>query len=172
MLKADFRQHPYLSDLMISTEGEVYSKRLKRLRKISTGTHKSNAGYKFISAEGQKHRVHTLVLETFVSEKPEGNEALHLNGDRGDNRLENLRWGTHKENMNQMKEHGTHKTHKGEAHGMAKLTEDDVRYIRKHYRPGVNRHDPGNSKELAERFNLTRHTVWLISNNQSWTHID
>ena len=43
--------------------------------------------------------VHILVWETYVGEKPTGYELDHINTDRYDNRLENLRCVTHSENM-------------------------------------------------------------------------
>lgn len=52
--------------------------------------------------------VHRLVLDAFVGKAPEGHEALHANGDRGDNRLANLSWGTHSENQLDQVSHGTH----------------------------------------------------------------
>jgi HNH endonuclease len=51
--------------------------------------------------------VHSLVLETFVGARPDGLEARHLNGDSLDNRLVNLAWGTHSENMLDKQAHGT-----------------------------------------------------------------
>src|SRR5215471_1608313 len=42
--------------------------------------------------------VHRLILEAFVGPCPKGMEARHLNGDRQDNRLVNLAWGTRLEN--------------------------------------------------------------------------
>jgi hypothetical protein len=45
-------------------------------------------------------RVHILVAEAFLK-KPEGKcEVDHINRNRKDNRVENLKWCTHKENMN------------------------------------------------------------------------
>lgn len=44
-------------------------------------------------------KVHRLVLEAFVSLCPDGMEAHHKDGDRANNRLENLEWRTHQENM-------------------------------------------------------------------------
>jgi hypothetical protein len=43
--------------------------------------------------------VHRLVLESFVGPCPDGMEACHANGNGFDNRVENLRWDTHEENM-------------------------------------------------------------------------
>ena len=38
-------------------------------------------------------------MEAFVGPRPEGNEVLHLNGNPSDNRLENLKYGTRRENI-------------------------------------------------------------------------
>lgn len=42
--------------------------------------------------------VHRLVLTAFVGHCPEGKECLHYDDNPENNRLENLRWGTSKEN--------------------------------------------------------------------------
>lgn len=52
--------------------------------------------------------VHRLVLSAFVGEPQEGQEARHANGDRADNRIANLSWGTHSENQYDQVAHGTH----------------------------------------------------------------
>lgn len=51
--------------------------------------------------------IHVMVLETFVGSRPEDCEAAHLNGNPGDDRLENLKWATRKENARHKKAHGT-----------------------------------------------------------------
>lgn len=52
------------------------------------------------------HRVHRLVLEAFVGPCPEGMESCHADDDRNNNRLENLRWGTHAENCEERRTNG------------------------------------------------------------------
>jgi len=66
--------------------------------------HTTKRGYRFVNVTtGGKQRrmmVHRLVLEAFVAPCPPGREACHYpNRDPSDNRLENLRWDTHTENM-------------------------------------------------------------------------
>lgn len=52
-------------------------------------------------------RIHRLVLTAFVGPCPVGMVCCHNNGDRHDNRLENLRWDTPASNVNDMRIHGT-----------------------------------------------------------------
>lgn len=49
--------------------------------------------------KGNSKGVHALVLNAFVGPPSNGQEALHDNHMPGDNRLENLRWGTRGENI-------------------------------------------------------------------------
>lgn len=52
--------------------------------------------------------VHRLVLSAFVGPPDEGTEAMHLDGDRTNNAITNLSWGTHAENQLAQVAHGTH----------------------------------------------------------------
>jgi len=63
--------------------------------------------------------VHRLVLEAFVGPCPDGMEACHLDSDKTNNRVSNLRWDTHLENMRDLK-----------VNPSSKLTADEVRIIR------------------------------------------
>lgn len=47
----------------------------------------------------RRFQVHTLVMNAFVCKRPEGKECRHINGNQQDNRLVNLAWGTHSENV-------------------------------------------------------------------------
>lgn len=49
-----------------------------------------------------------LVLKTFDRPRPDGLEARHLDGDKSNNRLLNLVWGTGSENTLDQVRHGTH----------------------------------------------------------------
>lgn len=53
-------------------------------------------------------RVHQLVAAAFLGPRPEGLEVCHNNGDQYDNRVENLRYDTHRENIRDQVRHGTH----------------------------------------------------------------
>lgn len=63
----------------------------------------------------EREYVHRAVLKAFVGDMSDTHITRHLNGNPRDNRLENLKWGTQKENIHDEIIHGTHvetrKTH-------------------------------------------------------------
>lgn len=91
---------------MLGKDGVVQAKRggimrPRRLRSghITTGLHARNVSNTVL--------VHRLVLSTFVGPPPDGTECCHNNGNPADNRLANLRWASHLENMDDQRRHGT-----------------------------------------------------------------
>jgi len=98
--------------------------------------------------------VHRLVLEQFGPSNPGDYEIDHQNGVKTDNRIENLRWVTHKENcMNRYNA-------KGEDSGMAKLTWRAVEEIRKN--TGVP------LIEFARKFGVSRQTITFVKQGHTW----
>lgn len=60
------------------------------------------SGYLFVNLKrgntGKLSRVHRLVAEAFIPNPHELPQVLHWDDDRSNNRVENLRWGTDREN--------------------------------------------------------------------------
>lgn len=57
-------------------------------------------GYYRVCLNGKFYRLHRVIATAFIP-NPEGKPCIdHINAIRTDNRIENLRWVTHKENMN------------------------------------------------------------------------
>jgi hypothetical protein len=78
----------------------------KGLRNISSRylkTRINNDGYIDVrlSKDGKTTTtfIHKLIAETFIPNPYKKKEVNHINGIKTDNRLENLEWVTHKENM-------------------------------------------------------------------------
>lgn len=111
---------------------------------------------------GRRERlfVHRLVCEAFHGPAPEGCETAHNNGDRSDPRAENLRWATRRENVHDKRQHGTQP--RGEQIWIAKLTEDQARYIAQS-REGY--------RVLARRFSVHPNTVRSIQKGLNWRHL-
>lgn len=65
-------------------------------------------GYLQVNVGGRWVKTHRLVALTFHGAPEPGEVVRHRNGDRSDNRAENLRWGTSSENTLDSVKHGTH----------------------------------------------------------------
>ena len=107
--------------------------------------------------------VHRLILQTF---KPEGEkeQVNHINGVKTDNRLSNLEWNTHLENMQHSVKAGL-RDYKGEKHYNSKLTKADVLEIRVLLKNG------DLQKHIAKRFKVSKWTISNIKNGRSWSHV-
>lgn len=81
----------------VSTEGTVRNKKYNRLLTPSPGA----GGYLRVNLRKDKksyqHYVHRLVASAFLEGEGEVN---HLDGDRTNNKVDNLEWTTHQENVN------------------------------------------------------------------------
>jgi hypothetical protein len=108
-------------------------------------------------------KVARLMLETFVGPRPEGMEACHNNGIRTDDRCENLRWDTPKNNHADKKLHGT--LANGEKNGLSKLNETQVRVIRRCCELGMAQ------RETAKIFGVCQPTIGSIVRRETWKHI-
>ena len=62
--------------------------------------------YMKVTINGKKIRVHKLVTEAFFGPCPKGMEVLHSNGNARDNRISNLKYGTHSENVRETYSYG------------------------------------------------------------------
>lgn len=75
-----------------------------------------------------------LVCSAFHGPKPFPlAEVRHLNDIKSDDRSSNLAWGTHHENMLDASRNGSlihHNQRRGENHGMAKFTDDQIEAMR------------------------------------------
>jgi hypothetical protein len=100
----------------------------KRLRGRVLKGQKHSGGYEQVGLSGELHLVSWLVLTVFRGPRPLGMESCHNDGDKWNNTLKNLRWGTHVENCDDRRTHGTNCD--GERNASCKLTIAEVAAIR------------------------------------------
>lgn len=143
----------------VSSHGRLRSLRSGRISRAKP--HKT-LGYVLVrlrnAPESEDHYMHRLVLLAFAGPCPAGCEASHLNGDRADNRLENLCWESHKDNNERQVAHGTRP--RGIDRWNAKLTDEDVADIQSRWRLGQA------TDVIAAIYDITPGYVWELSSGR------
>lgn len=138
---------------------------IRRMKGKTLSERPHPGGYRYVSlcrdGEPKNKYIHRAVLEAFVGECPGGMECRHKNGIPSDNRLENLHWGIHIENVWDRDGHGT--MLRGEQIHQSKIVEQDVIDIRKMYATGEYR-----QSELAEMYGVTQTNVGNIVRGKTW----
>lgn len=100
---------PNISNNYFATEeGHIISKYSGQPKKLSPGVSSSGKGYFQVKLDGKTRLVHRLIYEAYVGEIPKGMTISHLNGDKYDNRLDNLTCESYSDNHRRKKEHGTY----------------------------------------------------------------
>jgi len=120
-----------------------------------------------LSKDGRVFRfsVHRLVLSSFCR-LPIGNEeARHIDGDKLNNSISNLAWGSRSENAFDRVRHGTQVDNTGERHGNTHLTDEDAIAIHRRRTCG----EP--IKAICAEFGVSPATVSRIGNLRGWKHI-
>jgi len=164
MNDVEWRDVPGHPGYRVSSCGEVVSlKRGNRVLRPSV----DGGGYRQASlwndGVGSTVKVHRLVLSAFVGPRPSGCVTRHLNGDKTDNRIENLRWGTQKENVEDTRRHGTLRF--GERHMRAKMTEEDVLTAKALNAGGMS------MMALSRKYGVHYATMECAIKGRTWKHL-
>jgi hypothetical protein len=132
--------------------------------------------------------VHRLVMIHFGGPIPfVGAECRHKDDDPSNNSIDNLEWGTHSDNMQDMVKRGRHVSQvapykmargerhgsktkpgsvpRGESNGNAAITEKHVRAIRSLLDLGFTLSD------IARVLGITRGAVKGVANQGTWSHV-
>ncbi|MBW1729194.1 MAG: HNH endonuclease [Deltaproteobacteria bacterium] len=157
-------------DYAITKDGRVWS--YPKRRSSTTGrwlksNKTSNDYFQVVLCKNKKkfpQSVHRLVLETYIGKCPKNMVCRHLDGNKANNHLDNLCWGTRHENEQDKIKHGT--VRRGENHNDAKLTEQDVRLIYGVYWDGAYELD-----ELAKHFSVNTGTIHDVVHKRTWKHL-
>lgn len=169
-----------LEDLYeIDEQGNVYA--LPRQKRTPTTVYTSKEkvlkpydnGYGYMLVDMRKNGkrymrlVHRLVAETFLPNPNNLPQINHIDGNKSNNTLSNLEWCTCSGNQYHAFENGLKP--RGEKHPRAKLTNDDVVYIRSTYcknKTGFGIH------ALAKKFGVCDATIRQIIVGRTYKHIE
>lgn len=146
---------------VIDSEGNIYSKRKWRgleMRKLTPS--KNQYGYLrvFLTKDSKTKgiTIHKLMTTNFFGPRPKGMQVRHLDGNKENNSLNNLKYGTALENSEDRRKH--FKTCFGDKIGTSKLSNEDVIKIRS---------SKLTQKQLSKEFNVSIANISMIINFKS-----
>lgn len=150
-------------DYYARDDGTIYSAKSNKI--LSPQLDKN--GYEkvqMMSDDGKRHRysVHRLILENFNPvEGMENLQVNHIDGDKRNNKLNNLEWVTCQENIS----HAINNNLRAKINGASKLTIEQVREI-------FIRSNNGESNiTLGKEFGVHPDQIGRIKNRKSWKDV-
>jgi len=122
-------------------------------------------GYAELTYKGEKIKGHRLAYEFKNGDIPKGKQINHRCNNRKCVNPNHVYAGSHKDNMHDRMIAGTLS---GEKHGMAKLNEEQVKYILKVFKP----YDKiFNGIALAKQFNVDSSLIYCIIKRKIWKNV-
>jgi len=144
-----------VSDYIITEQGDVINRHTGRKLKPQP----NGKGYLRVGIGKKLMFVHRLVAERYVPNPDKKPQVNHIDGDKTNNRADNLEWVSNIENRKHAVKEGLH-IH-GEDCPWAKLTSNDVEYIRENAKNTT-------VAELARKFGVCRATIRAVRDFKSW----
>lgn len=109
--------------------------------------------------------LHRIVAITFIPNPTNLPYVNHINGNKHDNRVENLEWINSKDSMKHAIETGLRNDF-GSNSVNSKIKENDVLEIRRIFKEKLM-----NRRQIAEKYNLNKDYISLIINKRRWSHL-
>lgn len=143
-----------LDRMLLGRDGreELHHGRLLKLQTLWNGYLQVDLA---LPGQKRKHRpVHQLVAEAFLGPRPKKHDVMHIDGNRTNNRAENLCYGTRAHNLHQTYEYGK----------MKKLTREDVLRVFARIENGES------NSEIAKSFGVSPSAIYRIrvGKNFAW----
>ena len=159
-------------EYIVDTEGKIYSTHNNGRGKYHQELHQrlNRDGYYEVTVGKNTHRttkrVSRIVAETFIENPLNLDEVDHINNIRTDNRVENLRWVTHKENVEKIPFETQSKAKRGSGNGRTTFVEENIIEIRKLYDEGMPIY------KIAQKYNSAWSTINNIVKGLTWKHCE
>jgi len=154
------------ADYLVSNDGRIASRKGKQTRLLRPD--RKRDGYLQIriwhNGKPSAKMVHSLVASLFIGPKPsDKHEVNHKNGDRADNRVENLEWVTSSGNKRHRFDILRHGNLQGNDHPNAKITAEQAIVIRRRVRSGETQ------RMIAADYGITQSNVSMIASGKCWS---
>jgi len=153
----------------ISTFAQIRSLNFKHSRRKILKQTLDSDGYLIVGLSKdnkcKRLKVHRLMLLTFIGPSPFPKaQTRHLDNNKQNNLIINLKYDTSKENHDDKKIHGTNPI--GSKNNNHVLIEEQVLNIKKDLISGLS------YTEIAKKYNISKSAVAHINKRRSWKHID
>lgn len=151
------------TEYFVSEDGRIFRNDKERKKSLSkTGYEKFCISHNNIQTH---HLVHRIVAELYVVNVEQKPCVNHIDGNKTNNHFLNLEWVTYQENIKHSKI--ILKKQVGITAYQAKLTEENIIYIRDNYIP---RHKIFGQNAMARKFDINQKTIWSIIHNKTWVN--
>ncbi len=148
----------------LNDDGEIWSSLNGKPKKMKFRLCRRKAQIVFwLNGKRNYFRVGPLMLTLFVGPRPTGMQCCHWDGNAMNNRLDNLRWGTHADNAQDSIRLGVFAV--GSRHGLSRLIESDILSIRQQALEGFA------IKQIARNYKVDPHTIRDIVQGKTWRHV-
>lgn len=166
----------YKGQYQVSNLGRVKSlkRKLENGRTVSekilnsSSKKKTQDGYLMVALAGRTFRVNRLVATAFIPNPDNKPVVNHIDGNKENNKADNLEWATISENMLHAYRCGLKTAMIGEENRNAKLTRDQVKAIRNEYVPYSQQYG---SNALAKKYNVSNVTITNIVNYKTYKNV-
>lgn len=150
----------------VSNLGRVFGQVSYRFLSLkNSGKAYTNVALYDLAGQRITHTVHSLVAAAFLGRRPKDFVINHIDGNKQNNRIENLEYVTHSENCRHALRTGLAVVKYGES-CYTRFNEQEVRQILHEF--SVNEHT---AQYIADMFNAPLPTIRGILKGKNWKHI-
>jgi hypothetical protein len=155
----------YVGSYSISKSGKVRNDRTNKTLKWSVSTEHYPSVELWVNNKRKRIAIHILVALTYIGERPNGTEVMHLDGNNQNPALDNLRYGSKGCNAAFKIDHGTYFPPPAMGGYNRKLSIYQARRIREYLSVGIT------GAELARHFEISERAVNLIRHGRSYKEV-